>query len=769
MSVLFKETRKLIGEAFDNIADNNVKDGLSNLLKIGTNTITKPPAALASFIKTKFKIDNLKATQKIIPYAILAITIPITVAAMVVAVAGLSTIAPPFMVAASLAGVARSIGTFISDKRSLDNLNKQLITEDKIFKKIDKAKLTNEDKHILKISIVLPQEIYKGLYELRQNVIENTKLATKEKNNLIKEINGKIEEFHDKGTSKSTISLTASGSAEPSITQLLAHINVKIEDLNKVKKHLSQPDSKISSKLRKQIDYHKNTHEHIHAQDLPLTTKDKMLGLLKESKMGRSDHKEIYAQMVNHSINLHSEVQKQALDKAVVNYIKSHSKDLKKDLSKEHLMILKEHLILPRLIYNQIKEIHDTLPKDKRESFREKIISEMEKSPDFDVLSKINEFMEKSPEFKDSQMSKDLISIITKDERRKKEVTEMKLPEADRSLLDRHRHGMMIRTIQTGGLDVPSPRIDNKLFLTPPEIKESRIGKYLHEKIGKSASEKIDKAVKVISDPFVKIVQKAKFSAMRKWYGEDKAMEIMLEKENIKSAKSEFRAQFGDAHTFMQCAEERNFLKHAVKRDILNIGLSVTSLGVTVAGTAVTLAAVSGGPAAAGASAAFAVATTVVAGTAMANTGILAIQNLQSMAKATDANKIAESVTKPTVKSEMNEINRTVEHAEKKQKSKEKKIAKKEEKMLKKIEKSTEEAQWKGTKNPQHEIEVSQRWDAKPNHDLKPNNYEESKPLLSSCRNMQVKNATVQAANTTNVEKPTDDKPRSRTSTRPSG
>jgi hypothetical protein len=732
MSAPFKETRKLIGEAFDNIADNNVKDGLSNLLKIGTNTITKPPAALSSFIKTKLKIDNLKATQKIIPYAILAVTIPITVAAMVVAVAGLSTIAPPFMVAASLAGVARSIGTFISDKRSLDNLNKQLITEDKIFKKIDNAKLSDKDKHILKKSIVLPQEIYKGLYELRQHVIENTQLTTKEKNNLIKEINEKIEEFHDKGTS--TISLKASGSAESSITQLLAHINVKIEDLNKVKKHLSQPDFKISSKLRKQIDYHKNTHEHIYAQDLPLITKDKMLSLLKESKMERSDHKEIYAQMVNHSINLHSEVQKQALDKAVVNYIKSHSKELKNDLSKEQLMILKEHLILPRLIYNQLKEMHDTLPKDKRESFRKEIFSEMEKSPDFDFLSKVNKFIDK-----ESPMSQDLNAIVTKDVRRKKEVTEMDLPEADKSLLDRHRHGMMIASIQTGGLDVPSPKVDNKLFLTPPEIKESRIGKYLHEKIGKSASEKVDIAVKLISDPFKKMVQKGKFSAMKQWYGEDKAKEIMLEKENIKAAKSEFRAQFGDAHTFMQHAEERNFLKHAVKRDVLNIGLSVTSLGVTVAGTAVTLAAVAGGPAAVGVAVAFGAATTVVASTAMANTGILAIQNYQSMAKATDANKIAESVTKPTVKSEMIQRNRTVEHAENKQQRKEKKIVKK---------------------------EVSQRWDTKPNKDAKSNSHPESKPLLSSYRHMQAqqveKHTTVQDANTTNAEKTTVGKIKSR-------
>ncbi|MCS5708676.1 hypothetical protein CC99x_007115 [Candidatus Berkiella cookevillensis] len=735
----FKKTNLLLASAWDNIAERKIIDGLKDLAAVGGNAIASTAMGVTNFIKNKMNTNNMTAAQKILPFTLIAISVPVTVAAMVVTVAGLSTIAPPFMLAASVAAVVRSTGILLVDKKSLDNLNKQLITQDKLFKRIDKSKkLSDEQKHVVRNYIDLPEKIYYQLYALRQHVIENPDLSTEQKNKLIRTVNEQIENFH-KGEI-SAIDFTAinaelklSEKASPEIQKRISNINADLSHYKQAKDEY--PKLPISSDLKSKVKHFKATHEHIYAQDLSPNTKQKMLALIEKPKMSRDDLKEVYAQMANHFVNTHSETQRAALDKTLIDYIK----DSNPNIDAKQAQALAQHLSLPREIFYEVKKIHDNLLPEKQEAFRREVMDNIKKNPESlnelvptGILAFMRENQINSADFKESfdkismlgEKVKQLGIVVTdakaSDQKEEQQsaflaqhrvIPKVELPTEAVTLLNQHRNAALIDYIQTGGINVESPNVSNTKFMQPRTMMDGKAGKYLYEKVGKHVEAHIkDK----ITSPFENMAVKAKTKLMEKYYGKEKAVEIMATKKSKSQARAEFRDQFSDAHTFLRKAEERNFLKKAVPRDLLNVGLSAINVLVTGVSTIVLPVAFSpGAPAAVGVGIGLGVVSAGLTTAAVTNSAVLMAQHERSMDKTHSANEKAVRVTTPDMRKEvrLNEQLHKIQdkkdqkrHA--KEEKKQEKAQEKQAKALKDLEK-TEQRQGQAEEKKQPSAETS--------------------------------------------------------------
>lgn len=729
----FKKTSLLLASAWDNIAERKIIDGLKDLVAVGGNAIASTAIGVTNFIKNSMNTNDMTAAQKILPYTLIAISVPVTVAAMVVTVAGLSTIAPPFMFAASIAAMGRAVGVLAADKKSLDNLNKQLITQDKLFKRIDKSKkLSDEQKHVVRNYIDLPEKIYYQLYALRQHVIENPDLSTEQKNKLIRTVNEQIENFH-KGEilaidfTAINAELKLSEKASPEIQKRISNINADLSHYKQAKDEY--PKLPISSDLKSKIKHFKATHEHIYAQDLSPKTKQRMLALIEKPKMSRDDLKEVYAQMANHFVNTHSETQRVALDKTLIDYIK----DSNPNIDAKQAQALAQHLSLPREIFYEVKKIHDNLPSEKQEAFRREVIDNIKKNPDSlnelvptGILAFMRENQINRTDFKESfdkismlgEKVKQLGIVVTdakaSDQKEEQQsaflaqhrvIPKVELPTEAVTLLNQHRNAALIDYIQTGGINVESPNVSNTKFMQPPTITDSKAGKYLYEKVGKHIEERAMHLKDKITRPFENMAVKAKTKLMEKYYGKEKAAEIMATKKSKSQARAEFRDQFSDAHTFLQKAEERNFLKKAFPRNLLNVALSALNVVVTGVSTIVLPVAFSpGAPAAVGVGVGLGVVSAGLTTAAVANFAVLMAQHERSMDKTHSANEKAVRVTTPDMSKEV----RLNAQLHKIQDKKDQRREAKEEKKQEKAQKQKEKKEIREQKNLEKALQTQQ-------------------------------------------------------------
>lgn len=730
----FKKTRMLLESSWNNIADLKLIDGVKDLAAVGGNAIAASTLGVISFIKNTTDMNNLSAAQKILPYTLIAVSVPVTVAAMVVTVAGLSTIAPPFMFAASIAALVRSTGTLIADKKSLDNLNRQLITQDKLFEKIDKSKkMTEEQKQVVKDYVDLPEKIYFHLYALRQHIVENQHLTTEQKNNLIKSVNSQIENFHKGDISKIDFSginaeLKLSEKAAYEINGRIIGINAYLERYQNAKNDYQALP--LPSDLKSKVKHFKETHEHIYAQDLTPKTKQKMLELLNKPSIKRSDLKAIYAQMANHFVNTHSENQRVALDKSLV----AHIRESNPTIDARQAQALELHLALPREIYHEVKKIHDNLPPEKQEAFRRTVTdnikkhsgnlmdlvptsinsflqdNQIESTPFNDNLKKINLLKEKSAQLVlsvEGQSPAQQGGLLAQHR-----ISKVELPEKTIALLNQHRNAALIDYIQTGGINVDPPNVSNAKFMQPSTVKDTKVGKYMDEKVGKHIAEKADHIKAKVTKPFEKAAVKAKKKLLEKYYGKEKAAEIMAAKKSKSKARAEFHDQFGDTHTFLKKAEERNFLKKAIPRDILNVVLSAVNVVVTGVSTIAIPAIFSpGAPAAAGVAVGLGVVSTGLTAAAVLNTAELLVEHQRSMDKTSNANEKAVGVATPNVGKDAKMADQLLEHHERKvqkqqdkQERKQEREARKQEKKEQREERKLEDAQ--NPKEKKHRVLV---------------------------------------------------------------
>ncbi len=82
---------------------------------------------------------NLKPRQKIFPSIGYGLSILVGVPAVILLIAGVGMLVPPFMFAASTIAVVRNIGTYLEERAERNNLRKELITSKELVGKIQKA------------------------------------------------------------------------------------------------------------------------------------------------------------------------------------------------------------------------------------------------------------------------------------------------------------------------------------------------------------------------------------------------------------------------------------------------------------------------------------------------------------------------------------------------------------------------------------------------------------------------------------------------------
>lgn len=370
-----KQQSDYLKGAWNHVADQNLKGAINDLVSFGGNTIHLGVSGLSSIIRSKWDQDTLKTSEKLLPKALLFATIPVTVAAALVTVVGVSILIPPFVFAASAAGVVRSIASLIEDKKSLNNLNRKLITEDKVDYKIAKSTLSEDDKKTIATYMKSPQEIYKDLYQLRQDIIRDDGLDTEKKNHLIKQINHKIEDCFHGNFSKLNLALdeqSADSKLSLALEQKISSVNTKINDYINAESLYTDIDMRKS--LKRDMQNFKKMHEHIYAQDIPLNAKRKMVEMVSQAKLKKSDIAGINAQLANHFINQQSTEQQAMLDQSFAKFINEKYPHFMAD----DLVV---HLKSPRQMYQAIQSIHHKIPTEYRADFKKEILNRLDQAP----------------------------------------------------------------------------------------------------------------------------------------------------------------------------------------------------------------------------------------------------------------------------------------------------------------------------------------------------------------------------------------------------
>tara|TARA_R110002110_G_scaffold415800_1_gene656272 strand:+ start:26776 stop:28944 length:2169 start_codon:yes stop_codon:yes gene_type:complete len=566
-----KQQAEYLSDAWDAFADQDLKQAAKSLVSLGGNTLYFGMNGVGAVINSELGQDNLKTSEKIIPKILLLASIPITVSAALVTVVGVSILAPPFAFAASIAGVMRSSSAFINDKRSLDNLNRQLITTDKINSIISKAKLSVEDKNVVGVYIEQPKKIYEGLYQLRQYIIKDEQLTSDQKNKLIQQINDKIEGCFNGDYSPITMTLEDMPvEAKESIEAKVERLNINIKDYCRAEENYHKLN--IPKNIAKKIKNHKATHEHIYAQDIPSITKQKMVEMISKPKLKQSDIDGVNAQLANHFINQKSTAQQSMLDQTLAKFVSQKHSELS-------INEVGFYLESPRLLYKNIEEIHQKIPQEHRADYKEKILEKIEKVPSLishsasggttDVMGMMESFFEeyKIPR---SIVSQEMDKIKTFKEHQDNLAKKFDniVDVSDMQAMSAHQQAMLIQHIENRGVEVHPPNVSDKSFLNKPA--EQKI-------LPKNLQERADNIKEKVTKPFVRSFSSMKKRCQDKIYGKEKSDEIAKMSKEQDTVSAEFKQQFSGSHKLLKQVQERNFLKKAVPRRVLGIGMSLAN------------------------------------------------------------------------------------------------------------------------------------------------------------------------------------------------
>ncbi len=319
-------SKKGFRNAFDQIADLRIKDGLSALTKIGGEGI----AAALSFaglyeLYNTLKNPKLKPYQKILPAIGYTLSIMVGVPAVVAFIAGSSVLLPPFLFAASVVCLVRNVGTYLEERAERNNLRKELITPNSLWKSISKAGLPKDKTTHIVNSIVGQREIYLELYALRDMIIQGGKIPIEDKHILVKNINEAIAQFAQGNNAHLALDTK---NLPDEIKKALEDESKKINgQLDKYKdsceavKQLDLPKS-----LAKSVQQFKLSQESVFSQDLPPAIKDQVMKMLMGNKVNRKELNDLYLRIGQHYLNNTAidqlKVQDDVRAKLIVGYVR---------------------------------------------------------------------------------------------------------------------------------------------------------------------------------------------------------------------------------------------------------------------------------------------------------------------------------------------------------------------------------------------------------------------------------------------------------------
>lgn len=344
-----------IKKSFGNFADMRFKDGFRAITQIGAEGLSAAVSYAGGFeLYNVLSNRNLKLRQKIFPVIGYGLSVFVGIPAVIVLIAGASTLLPPFLFAASVVAVIRNIGTYLEERSERNNLRKELINSKQLEQKIEKANLENNEKTLLLNHILDQRHVYLDLYDLRSKVIAAADITVAQKQQSVDELNAVIEQF-SKGELR-TIDLDKlpiSASLKSDFSSRAERINLQLEKYAQdavAIKQIQMPKS-----LHESIQSYQFTQENIYSQDLPLKVKEEIVLMLEGKKLKRSALNDLYLRVGQHYLN------NTALDQLAIQDDNRKIKLMKYVKDEAHLSDAIGFYQKPRDVYASLLSLKNTI------------------------------------------------------------------------------------------------------------------------------------------------------------------------------------------------------------------------------------------------------------------------------------------------------------------------------------------------------------------------------------------------------------------------
>ncbi|MCS5711345.1 hypothetical protein [Candidatus Berkiella aquae] len=633
--VSFIEAFGKIKEAFSKFTHLQLADGFSKLASLGGDIIALGITGFAGFlIADVLQNENLKTRQKILPALAYGLGMFATIPLAISIIIGASVLIPPFIFAASCVSAVRSIGLYLEERAERKNLRKEMISTDDLIKKINKAKLSDDDKKMLEGYLKAWDPIYDMLYAARQDVITDGSLSVSKKREKVLAVNKIIEDFYlaNQAEGEQRVSQLADIAKKVELAGLQT-VSRKITEFSEIGQAFEKMN--LPSSLRKSMYAYQFTHEKIFSQDLPGEIKQKYIQLIEGKKIAEDDLQLLYSHIGNRFIN------QTPLQQVAIQDDNFEDKLKATDLNKNAVEQCKRYYLESRQVYDELMKLREQLPtilfanNDREkvmelfESFRrsfielrggdvDKWIAFKNQIPDTVFLKEIEHAMQK---LATSEIAFEAIKI---DSNLKKMIQE-------------YDHATMAQYANSYHAEFPAPKI-NFDFKANDLLHRSG----LKPGIG-AAFSKVTEGVSKISETIQEnVIRKI---AGEKTTEEMEGQELKQEKSAAKKAmRKDFKTRYAGVFNVVQKKERLNFLEKSVPRQLANVFMSI---GVAAASLVTTILI----PAVASPAAPVAAVAATVIGALSATLSVASIANSVGLVYEQIKGKIKLSKTKETVSS----------------------------------------------------------------------------------------------------------------------
>ncbi len=616
----------LIKEAFSKFSHLQLGEGCSLLSKLGGDIINFGISAFSAYlILDIFQNKNLKTYQKILPTLGYGLGIAVSLTLAILVIAGASTLIPPFVFAASCVSVVRDIATYMAERSERNNLKKEMISTDKLLKKISEAELPTQTEQMVQEYLQGRDKIYTEFYAARQAIITNGSLGVQEKKEKVLELNKIIEDFYSANQDPTEKQLPQLRDIAYRLNKAgLTSLSKQIQDYSQVCETYAQ--ASLPSTLKKSIALYQFTHEKIYSQDLPHLTKQKYIQLIEGKKIAPDDLKLLYSDLGNRYLNQTPLMQVNIQDDNFQEKLKSMG------VTPEQLDIIKEYNQQSRVTYDKVIQL------------RENLATLLENDPNKEQTVELFEHFRKTlidhpdryhkdwqafkSQFSDTHFLSAIESELTKIDVTSTQFHQLTITDEQKSYVKNHRDTTFVQYANTHQAEFAAPKFDFDLKAND-----------LLERAGIKPG--IRKVFSKADEGFHKFSDKVKEKVLRKLSKEENTPEEALEasqdvqmSETKKAMRKDFNQRYEGIFNVVKKKERLNYLIASVPRRMVNIGLgmlvALTSLATTIIIPAV---ATPGAPAAVAAAAVIGVLSTTLTVASMANSASLLYKNIKGKLK----------------------------------------------------------------------------------------------------------------------------------------
>jgi hypothetical protein len=290
---------KNIKDAFHHFSDLEMLSGISTVTETGGHVLSAGFSLLGAYsIVDVFNNKKISPAKKILPILGYSLAVIAGTATAIVAIAGASTLLPPFIFAGACVSVFKNITSYLEVRAERNLLRKELMTSPNFQQFVSKKIPKNNQATILKYAY-LPQEIFQLFYDLRDQ-INTLDIPLSEKENIILRLYQNMEDFGEGKACEITLDDPQLPDAMKTKKQTLSLLLSEFESAKKIFNELD-----LNKSTKNQINSFKITQEKISCQDIPVSIKKQVITLLGNKKNNKRQIADLYQRIGHDYLNQH--------------------------------------------------------------------------------------------------------------------------------------------------------------------------------------------------------------------------------------------------------------------------------------------------------------------------------------------------------------------------------------------------------------------------------------------------------------------------------